>query len=151
MASFRLSELPTPCKSTGFPAGCTLAEGGPTPPTPTGKVYFSGTTDQGEASPGGFIYQYDPSAFDNVADFMAKQEGDTLSVTFRGVESEMEVVDKAVETEDDVTYTDFEIGTGVGVSVGFETSGGVTTCYAVTFKSHDDVSESSTLVVADPS
>lgn len=153
MASFRLSELPTPGVTVGFPAGCTLSEGGPTPPTPTGKVYFSGTTDQGESFPGGFTYQYDPSSFDNIADFIAKGEGDTVSITFKEVASEMEITNKDVETEDDVTYTEFTIGTGLGgsFSVGFETSGGVTTCYVVEAQTHDEAPESATLVIADPS
>lgn len=147
MTSFRLSELPTPCVTAGFPAGCTLGEA-----QPTGKVYFSGTSTNVEPDTGdGYRYKFDTSAFENIDAFLAKEQGDMLSITVNGDASDVAIHEKIVETEDDITSTDFDIQlTGTDVGVGFETDGGVSTCYNVICIIGGEQLESATLVIADP-
>lgn len=158
MTSFRLSELPTPYRSTGASPlgtheGTVTPPEPPTPPTPTGKVYFSGTSTSVEPDTGdGYRYRFDTSGFENIDTFLAKEQGDTLSITVNGVANEGTIHEKIVETEDDITCTDFDIQlTGADVGVGFETDGGVSTCYNVLCIIGGEQLESATLVIADPS
>ncbi len=89
MTSFRLSELPIPYRSTGASPlgtheGTVTPPEPPVPPTPTGKVYFSGTSTSVQQDGGLYIYTFDPAGGSNVDDLIAKQVGDELSMTVDG-------------------------------------------------------------------
>ena len=89
MTSYRLSELPIPSRSAGMSAAGNRFDAveppvPPEPPTPTGRVYFSGTSVDVAQDMGAYIYMFDQVDGGNTEAFYEKQVGDELSVTVNG-------------------------------------------------------------------
>ena len=142
MTSFRLSELPTPCVTAGFPAGCTLGEA-----QPTGKVYFSGTSTSVQQDGGLYIYTFDTAGGSDAEDLIAKQVGDEMLVTIDGTTQTLEVTMNDVGEE----ATEFTIG-WLAEEIPLVFIGIVAGEYAmVAYYSYDEASAPVTMTIADPS
>ena len=159
MTSFRLSELPTPYRSTGASPlgtheGTVTPPEPPTPPTPTpGLSYFSGTsTEREQDGPSTYSFIFDVSDFENADEFFAKQVGDPIFVTVDGVKFNWKIVDREVE-EDLVGITvEFRQDNPVHAYVGFEPDGGSFAPIVVAYSyTGDNPPETVTLTIADPS
>lgn len=155
MTSFRLSELPTPCTSAGFPAGCTLAEGGPTPPT--AKTYFSGTNNNMVEQGGMYAYVFDPSTGEYAHDFYDKQVDDELSVTINGTAQTLSITGRESGEGDSEVFADFDIRQPgedfplVKVNVFAYVGEDDWTFGSFSYISPEEIPGGVTLVIADPS
>lgn len=162
MTSFKLSELPIPYRSAGASPlgtheGTVTPPEPPTPPTPTGKVYFSGTSTNVLPVPDGFDYVFDPTALQNVEEFLAKQVGDELSVTINGAVNAWKLIAIDPYEEDGVTHTSYYIAASGSsmfdvpkVNVSFTDEGGQTAPEYVDYVTADEIPDGVTLTIADP-
>lgn len=157
MTSFRLSELPTPYRTSGAsPLG--THEGTvtpPEPPTPTGLTYFSGTNVDVTRQDGWYMYPFDPAGSSNVSALAAKQEGDELSVTINGTTQTIAIAARIEEHDDSVIYVDLSIGMNAPtvplIVVNTQSEDDVWSCTAVGYVSAEEIPGGVTLVIADPS
>lgn len=99
MTSYRLSELPTPYRSTGASPlgaheGTVTPPDPPTPPTPTAKTYFSGASVDVNRQDAWYMFIFDPADGSNASDLAAKQVGDELSVTVNGTTQTLAVTSR---------------------------------------------------------
>lgn len=161
MTSFRLSELPTPYRSAGASPlgtheGTVTPPEPPDPPTPTGKVYFSGSSNDFADEGGVYCYSFDATTGEHAGDLAAKQIGDEVKVTANGISENIAVTDRVEQEFDSDIMVNTFIGTVtdeypvvrvIALCVGGAWSFIGSMEYATTTEAPDGV----TLTLADPS
>lgn len=155
MTSYRLSELPTPGKTVGMPAGCVLGEA--EPPTPTGTVFFSGSSVDVQEWEGLYVYNFDLTDGDNADALFGKQVGDELVVTVNGSAQTMPIIAREEdETPGGVTYAEMGIGEiaeevpAVQILPQYDPESGIWSYMGVNYLSLEEIPGGVTLEISDP-
>lgn len=152
MTSYRLSELPTPGKTVGMPAGCVLGE--VEPPTPTGTVFFSGSSVDVQEEDGLYLYSFDVADGDNADTLRDRQLGDELVVAVNGSAQTLPITMRVGGEPPDTTHIEMGIGELAEevpvVSISMEAPHDIWLYSGFIYVSLEEIPGGVTLEIADP-